>query len=76
MREVKPLANDAKDLLKKAISLLREIETHFDDKASAAEERGRQDVEERWQERSERIADILMATEDAIEMIQEVFDDS
>ncbi|KKK47551.1 hypothetical protein LCGC14_3154060, partial [marine sediment metagenome] len=43
MREVKPLANEAKDLLDKAIILIQE---HFNDKAGAAEERGRQDVQE------------------------------
>jgi len=73
VREVKPLANEAKDLLKKAIGLIREIETHFDDKAGAAEERGRPDVEERWQERSERMDEAATSADDVIDAINETF---
>ena len=74
MREVKPLANEAKDLLNKAIKLLQDIQEHFDDKASAAEERGRQDVEERWTERSYRMDEAATSAADAIDTINETFD--
>jgi len=71
MREVKPLANEAKDLLDKAIILIQE---HFNDKAGAAEERGRQDVQERWDERFERMDEAATSASDAIDTINETFD--
>lgn len=74
MREVKPLANEAKDLLDKAIILIQEIQEHFNDKAGAAEERGRQDVQERWDERFERMDEAATSASDAIDTINETFD--
>ncbi len=73
MKEVKPLATEALDLLEKASSVLLSIREHFEEKAGAAEDRGREDHAERWEERTERMDEAETSVGEAVEALREVF---